>query len=211
MYISRVMLNTSRRNTQIALNSPNRFHGAIEDSFNEKQDRNLWRIDRLNGNSYMIMVSCSKPDLDSFIEQFSDKGQKAEIISYDKFLESIQNGSIWRFRLVANPTRSIKQDGEERGKVVAHIKEKYQLEWLLQKASKNGFHIVQNGTESSASVTASEWKNFKKKNKYSVHLLAVSYDGILRVDDAELFRHALCNGIGREKAYGMGLLTIMRV
>lgn len=205
------MLNTSKRNTQIALNSPNRFHGAIEDSFEEKQNRNLWRIDRLNGKSYMIIVSDTKPDLDSFTEQFGDKGQKVEIRSYDKFLESIQNGSVWRFRLVANPTRSVKQDGEERGKVVAHITEKHQLEWLLQKAAQNGFHIVQNGTESAASVTASEWKNFKKKNKYSIHLLAVSYDGILQVDDATSFRHALCNGIGREKAYGMGLLTIMRV
>ena len=41
-------------------------------------------------------------------------------------------------------------------------------------------------------------------------MLAVTYEGMLTVTDAELFRQALTQGIGREKAYGMGLLTIMR-
>ena len=39
MYISRVPLDVSRRKTQIALVSPNKIHGAVEEAFSEKQDR----------------------------------------------------------------------------------------------------------------------------------------------------------------------------
>lgn len=42
-----------------------------------------------------------------------------------------------------------------------------------------------------------------------VSFLAVTYEGILQVTDAELFRKALTDGIGREKAYGMGMLTVV--
>lgn len=41
-----------------------------------------------------------------------------------------------------------------------------------------------------------------------VKLLAVTYEGILTVTDADALRNALVNGIGREKAYGMGLMTL---
>ena len=53
MYLSRVGLDVSRRKTQIALVSPNKIHGAVEEAFARKQDRNLWRIDRLGGHTYL--------------------------------------------------------------------------------------------------------------------------------------------------------------
>ena len=54
---------------------------------------------------------------------------------------------------------------------------------------------------------------FKKnrEEKSRVKLLAVTYEGLLTVTDADAFRKALVNGIGREKAYGMGLLTVAGV
>ena len=63
MYLSRVGLDVSRRKTQIALVSPNKIHGAVEEAFARKQDRNLWRIDRLGGHTYLLIVSAEKPDL----------------------------------------------------------------------------------------------------------------------------------------------------
>jgi len=39
--------------------------------------------------------------------------------------------------------------------------------------------------------------------------MAVTYEGILTVTDKERFRKTLIEGIGREKAYGMGLLTVV--
>ena len=53
-------------------------------------------------------------------------------------------------------------------------------------------------------------KTLPKKQQKS-RLLAVTYEGVLTVTDTELFCKALTEGIGRGKAYGMGLLTVARV
>ena len=58
-------------------------------------------------------------------------------------------------------------------------------------------------------MSASQWYRFRKgAQRQNVRMLAVTYEGILAVTDAQAFRMALTKGIGREKAYGMGLLTI---
>ena len=38
----------------------------------------------------------------------------------------------------------------------------------------------------------------------------MTYDGLLKVCDAAQFRAALCGGIGSGKAYGAGLMTLVR-
>ena len=43
-----------------------------------------------------------------------------------------------------------------------------------------------------------------------VSMLSVTFEGILTVTDADLFRRTLAEGIGRGKAYGMGMLTVVR-
>lgn len=70
MYLSRVALDTTRRNTQMALASPSKFHGAVEEAFPEKQARNLWRIDTLGGTMYLLLLSADKPDLSHLAAQF---------------------------------------------------------------------------------------------------------------------------------------------
>lgn len=42
-----------------------------------------------------------------------------------------------------------------------------------------------------------------------VTLLAVTYEGVLQVTDPEAFKALLCEGVGRGKAYGLGLMTII--
>lgn len=51
--------------------------------------------------------------------------------------------------------------------------------------------------------------DFQKDNRV-VTLLSVTFEGLLEVTDEELFKNMLINGIGRGKAYGMGLMTVMR-
>lgn len=51
---------------------------------------------------------------------------------------------------------------------------------------------------------------FGTENGAQVKLLGVTCEGILTVTDADGFRAALVSGMGRDKAYGMGLLTVMR-
>ena len=106
--------------------------------------------------------------------------------------------------MTANPTVAhIGKEGQ-RGKVKAITIIAKQREWLINQSKKKGFQLL----ESQFDVVRSEWKVFKKDGKEN-RILAVTYEGILTVTDAELFRQALQCGIGREKAYGMGLITVV--
>ena len=208
LYLSRIRLNTQKRSTQLALASPSKFHGAVEACCNYSNERKLWRIDPLKGNRYLLLLSPEKPNLTSIKEQYGYPEDADEIKCYDALLDNITEGSIWQFRLTANPTHSLPPSGSGRGKVVAPTSEKYQMEWLTKKASQNGFSLLSD----ESCVISSGWKAFHKANtKKKVQIKETTYQGILRVDEVSLFREALTHGIGRGKAYGMGLLTVMRL
>lgn len=208
MYLTRVKLDISKRETQLALSASGRFHGAVERAFEHKQNRNLWRIDKLRGEYYILILSEEVPNLEDFMEQFGDSKSSAETKEYDVLLNKITDHSVWRFRMVANPTHSVKTKSG-RGKVMAHVTPEHQMEWLKAKAAANGFELV----DDNCFVLANEWKNFYKsarRKDMRVRLMLVSFEGILRVTDVDAFRSALISGIGRGKAYGAGMLTISR-
>lgn len=208
MYLSRIEIDRYNRNTMKALNSPSIFHGAIESSFAGERKRNLWRIDQLNEQLYVMILSETEPDFSSFCAQFSRSDSSWETKSYNGLLDRIKNGDKWRFRITANPTKSVpdRKDGN-RGKVYAHITKDHQKKWIMDRSEKNGFLL----TDDSYDVVQEKWFRFYKRESRTISLLAVTYEGILEVTDTELFRNALISGIGRGKAYGMGLITVMHI
>lgn len=207
MYLSRVELDPTRRSTMTALAAPQKFHGAVESAFSGERRRRLWRLDRLGEKLYLLLLSEEMPDLSGVVEQFGT-GAVPESRNYDPLLARITPGSRWQFRLAANPTKSCKdaQKPAARGTVAAHCTTQYQKQWLLDRAAKHGFAL----TEDSFTVTRVQWHHFAKCGTRPVSLLAVTYEGVLQVTDPEAFRNLLCQGMGRGKAYGLGLLTVMR-
>lgn len=217
MYLSRVMLDITRRDTMLALQNPAMFHGAVEQAFEPRTGRLLWRLDTLGERRCLLLLSAEKPRLNDLAAQFGTK-EPPETRDYDPLLGRIAAGSRWQFRLHANPTYSSKsKDG--RGKVHActlvRMPENYkpgmpepktQIGWLMRQAEARGFAAEEDAFD----VTGTRWYTFIKKTGERVRLLGVTYEGMLTVTDAEKFREALLDGIGRGKAYGMGLLTVMR-
>lgn len=202
MYLSRVMLNTALRETMKALVSPSIFHGAVEDSFEGVRARRLWRIDDLMGKKYILILSATRPDLRDFTRQFGYEGEY-ESKDYAPLLDRISDGQKWQFRLTANPVIS-----KSHGKVMAHVTPEYQKKWLANRAERNGFILK----EEEFQTVQSKWYDFRKKNgteNMRVRLLSVTFEGTLIVIDADQFKETLCNGIGKEKAYGQGLMTII--
>lgn len=206
MYLSRVELDPTRRSTMTALAAPQKIHGAVESAFPGARRRRLWRLDRLGGKLYLLVLSEDVPELSGAVEQFGT-GAAPETRCYDPLLERITPGSCWQFRLTANPTKSCKDpaDPQARGAVLAHCTTQHQKQWLLDRAAKHGFAL----TEDSFIVTQVQWQHFAKRGTRPVSLLSVTYEGVLQVTDAEAFRAVLCQGMGRGKAYGQGLLTVM--
>ena len=207
MYLSRVELDPTRRSTMAALSAPQKLHGAVESAFAGERRRRLWRLDRLGERLYLLLLSEDAPELSGVVEQFGT-GAAAETRSYDPLLQRVEPGSCWQFRLTANPTKCCKDPKApaERGTVAAHCSTKYQKQWLLDRAAKHGFAL----REEEFTVTRVQWQHFAKHGIRPVTLLAVTYEGVLRVTDPEQFRALLCQGMGRGKAYGLGLMTVMR-
>ncbi len=210
MYLTRMELDPGKRDTRRALVSPNLLHGAIESSFPGERERRLWRVDEFGGRYYLLLLSHQLPELSSAARQFGRDGEEQpwQTKCYDSLLERIREGSVWQFRLTANPTVSVKSSIRgERGKVNAHITPDHQMQWLLDRSLSHGFSIVPQATL----VIGSQWQRFYKGSQRSrpVSLLSVTYQGLLTVTDADLFRRTLERGIGRGRAYGMGLLTVM--
>ena len=144
-------------------------------------------------------------------QQFSAAGEKGVTKSYDAFLSGIHAGEEFRFRLAANPSKAIALE-QERGKIVANITPTYQKQWLLNRSEAHGFSVK----EETFDITESRWVQFHKtdpqagKSRY-VRFLMTVYEGLLQVTDEENFRKILVEGLGREKAFGCGLLTVMRI
>lgn len=218
MYLSRIALNMRRKSTMAALASPQKLHAAVESSFPpspEKDGRNLWRIDKLDNDLYLLVLSNERPDFTHIVEQFGwpEADQRWETKNYLQIVERIETGQRWRFRLRANPVHSVKPAGglkdpesTQRGKVYAHVTVQQQEQWLMDRAEKYGFKLQ----EGSFRVVQREVRQFRRQ-RHPVTLGIATFEGVLEVADATLFRRALTSGIGRAKAYGCGLLTLAKV
>lgn len=211
MYLSRIPLNTRLRNTMAALASPNIIHGCVEDALDRQDSRTLWRIDKLQGNSYLLILSQEKPDLLHIATQFGDKDEPGLCKPYDKYVSSLEQGQRCLFRLTANPVRSKSRASGARGRLYAHVTVEQQRDWLLKRAEAAGFKLAPEAFE----VVDRQWKRFyrsaSKERGKQVSLSTASYEGELRITDVEAFRRVLCEGLGRARAYGCGLLTVMKL
>ena len=204
MYLSRIAIDLNNRRAMQALQNPEIMHGMVESCFPGKRDRRLWRLDELNGQTWLLVLSADVPDLTPLAAQIAPCGSKAETRDYQRLLDRIQLGSIWHFRLRANPVVCEPRPEKKRGKIKAITIVELQNEWLARQGNKNGFLV----TPGQYDVVYSDWLNFRNKGR-NLSLLSVTFEGVLTVADADMFRKALTEGIGRGKAYGQGMITVV--
>lgn len=207
MYLSRIKIDRNNRQKMKDLTHLGAFHNWVEKSFpNEinhgKRLRHLWRIDKLNGEKYLLIVSDERPDIKELIKYGVEN--TAEIKDYGPYISKLHNNQLLYFRLTANPT--YRTDG----KVYPHITIEQQKNWLLKRSEREGFRIISDQTgKHNFDVTSRDWPILYHKRQ--VRLSRVTFEGILRITDKLRLEKALTQGIGREKAYGMGMLTVIPV
>lgn len=202
MFLSRITLNMERYETMGALQETERIHAMIAACFSQNEKK-LWRIDSLKGKSWLLVLSENPPISDTISKQIGFPGETWETKDYAPLMERIKEKTTWHFRLTANPTQSIPVQGK-RGKVKAISVVPKQREWLQRQGNKHGFLVQQDQFD----VVANEWKHFKHKQE-EITLLSTTFEGYLTVTDPRLFCETMTQGIGRGKAYGMGLLTVV--
>lgn len=191
MYITQIELDLRNHLIFKKLRSLDDYHAYIESAFPAEQllgvrKRHLWRLD----GQTILLTSEDEPDKEAL-------GKYGNIIikDYSKFVENISSTRPYQFKLVANP---LQMDIKDR-RIPCHGNSQ-RLEWLKKQGARYGFTVIQ------AQVV-----NYKenKIRKHGFTVKSVTFEGILQVTDIEKFKQALKQGIGREKAYGCGMVTIM--
>ena len=57
MYLSRIELDLTRRDTMRALSALNLLHGAVEGAFTGERERKLWLLVTLRGRQFLLLLS----------------------------------------------------------------------------------------------------------------------------------------------------------
>ncbi|BAQ23880.1 type I-E CRISPR-associated protein Cas6/Cse3/CasE [Streptococcus troglodytae] len=208
MYISRVEIDRNNRRKIKDLTHVGAFHGWVEQSFSEEVEQNirtrkLWRVDTLGGKNYLIIISSEKPDL-PLLEKYGVKGS-AQTKSYDGFLNSLKQGSLMKFRVTLNPVISMPNKGAKRGFLKPLVSIQEQMKYLMDRSEKNGFLLK----EDDFFVVEKGYEILRKSGMKPIRLVKAVYEGTLTISDAARFREVLTEGIGKKKAYGFGLLTVI--
>lgn len=191
MYITQFEIDTKNHLVFKDLTSLSAYHGLIESAFPAEQTlgirkRHLWRLDKQK----ILLVSEDEPDKDALAKY----GKNIQTKNYDKFLNSLNTNTIYAFELVANP---MKRTPEKR---VNLFKEQDQLKWLEMRSLKNGFKLQNARIVNSKSISV---------NKYHFKLTSAIFSGALTITNIDKFKSTMINGLGHNKAYGMGLLTVI--
>lgn len=224
MYLSRFEINVQRRGSRKLLQSPQVMHAAVLSSFPgtvtlETNPRVLWRTDTDVKNPFLYVVSEAPPDFTALSEQCGwPTLDHWGVREYQPFLDSLSTGQTWRFRLVANPTRSMREQGLKRGKVVAQKSVHHQREWLRSRQSQLGLRLsstldtTNDEVEAldSFDVTKRQVMKFKRGSQ-TVTIARAQFDGECEVTDPNKLRDVMTSGIGRARGYGCGLLTLAPV
>lgn len=208
MYLSRVEIDVLDRRKIRDLTHLGAYHNWVETSFPSEisqdiRSRKLWRIDKIKDHLYLLVVSEGKPDLNA-LEKYGVHGS-AETKSYDRFLDSIRNGRLYRFRVTLNPVRAVSQGEGKRGRVMPEVTSEQQLHFLESRAEGLGFELIPEEYQ----IVERSWEPFRKKGQRMIRLSKATYEGTLKVTDEKLFYDTLTNGIGKKKAYGFGLMTVI--
>ncbi|MCP2314027.1 CRISPR system Cascade subunit CasE [Kitasatospora paracochleata] len=187
--------------------------------------RVLWRVDHnASAEVQLYVVSPSRPDLTHLVEQAGWPAAAAagtagwQTYGYAPFLERLDKGTVWNFRLTANPVHQARVKDGAPTKRTAHLTARHQMQWLLQRQETGGFRIAakprerqhtEHGDEHHLAVHAQRSLAFSKRGTPgTVTLTTVTFDGRLEVTDPDALRGVLTAGLGKAKAYGCGLMTL---
>lgn len=214
MFLTRMPLNSRRRGAVHLLGSPQRMHAAVMAAFPDSPvggGRVLWRVDRGHEAVVLFVVSPSAPDLTHVAEQAGwPTSAKWETKPYDRFVSGIAAGDCMAFRLRANPVHSVRtRSGQTDTKVTAHVTATHQEQWLLDRGPSNGFAIVDDPDGTPQVLVRDRQLERFRRGDQNVTLSSAVFEGQLVVKDAEAFRAVLTSGLGRAKAYGCGLMTVV--
>lgn len=193
MYLSKLVLNPRSKQALKEADDPYQMHRTLARAFGDKlaEARLLFRVDwPENGKTHVIAQSLVEPDWSALPVGYAETNFKS-------VGPNLAKGLRLSFRLLARPTRRDK----ETGKRVSLRGEDSLRAWLDRKSAPAGFHAE------SVRIREARWRD-TKGGQSSRTIAAVRFDGVFVVTDADKLSEAVRNGIGPQKAFGFGLLSL---
>lgn len=214
---TRIRIDPRRRTARHALASNERLHAIVQRATSpeshpttDTNGRALWRLDPGHSTHALYIVSSGYVNAAVLQQQLGVSLTDIASCSYDPFLDQLSIGQQWRFRLKANPTKSIgSRKHGKRGQRIPITNQSEQIDWLERQASRLGFHIPINRLEVPEVIVRDSGPISFMRKERQVTLRSVIFDGFLAIDNPNQLRKALTDGIGRARGYGFGLMTLV--
>jgi len=222
MYLSRLILNPRSRRVQREVAQPYEMHRSLMRAFpvqlEREAERVLFRLDAQprTGVLTLLVQSSDMPDW-SWLAEPGASGYLLPLSepnpAVKPFNPTFSPNQLLAFRLRANPTvKDYRDDQQHPGKEVHRrfglYKEEEQVEWLKRKSVAGGFEILRLQARQEGLVKGTIHR--RGEESHALNLLAVTFDGLLRITDVPRFTETLHAGVGSGKGLGFGLLSLAR-
>ena len=200
MYLIKIEMN--RRDARGLLADCQQMHRFITGFFGtDRQSGQILYRTNLIQNKLCIYLYAQSP-----AEHIPDNCQVQQR-DISAWLDSMGEGQIWSFDLIAAPTKKVGCDGKKNSQRRILRQPGERQAWLERKAQQNGFLIIQVQEQEQLHVSGSH----KTDSGGMMYHDAYHYQGILKITDAQAFRKAVQGGIGSGKSYGFGMMMVKRL
>ena len=201
MFISKFQIDIHSPSARRALSNRQDMHRNLPRWFetDRKSSETLFRLATTRTGHYLYVYSHICPSLSD--EEGKRLGMYLQKTRNIDISELYKQSGKYRFNLETSPSKKIKCEGRKNSRRVFLIDPAERKDWLDRIAARNGFRIL------AVEENKSELLRITKVGS-DAFINSVMYDGVLEVENVELFNRAIQNGIGPEKAYGLGLLLI---
>lgn len=184
-----------RRATMMVIGNDEALHGLVYSGTPEVKSRVLYRLDEDKAGLYLTVRSSSILDYTSVVEEYGwPRLPYEEQVSTSTVRTDYNKNDSLSFVLRAN---TVRRNGRKERTVYSHDD---LVQWLMDRSHVHGFRLV------SVAVLGTGHMNVAKRRHVSMPW--ADYAGRLVVEDSDGFARTLSEGLGRGKAYGMGLLMV---
>ncbi len=228
MRLHRIHLNPRCKEARRDLADPYQMHATLCRAFFPTETpcpagSLLWRLEPETdheGRPRVLIQSRETPDWSRIhVSAWLAQAEPGIDLTQKLALDTIKAGQAFRFRLRANPCKTVQ--GKRQGLVHPDA----QQEWLVRKGEQHGFALPESATSDyfdfmqspegrayhDVRVSHEQMLNGSQHDGNAIRVYSVLFEGRLAVTAPSRFKAALETGIGHGKVMGLGLLSVVPV
>lgn len=202
MYLTKIDLVLQQRGIHRALGDCQQLHQMIMGLFesDRKSAGVLYRVREDHHTAAIYLYSTRPVDRERLLEGMRFSGQR----DLTAWLGTLRAGQVWRFDLLASPSKKVGQDGSKnsRRRILRTLGER--CAWLERKGEQNGFRLLDCQELEGGQLIG----RHGQERGGIMYLDRYHYQGALQITDEKQFQRAVQDGIGPGKSYGLGMLLL---